>query len=197
MLRRRSSKEISKLLRGFAPLLPVLALIAVCTLGLYTLVAQSGAGQTAHIAPSKNGGAGPAQSLGAAPATESIGTAPTQTIGEAPTSPKTTPTAPKSNTPKPTPKPPTTTPAPSYPLSVSISANGCEVTAKGTPGMQVLIGAHNDRKGGESPFTIPASGTLVQQSGGILGMTSYGKILNASGSVVAAAEAMITVTQCW
>lgn len=77
--------------------------------------------------------------------------------------------------------------------SVSISSNGCQISAVGTPGDLFEYGAYGANKGGGSTsVTLPSSGTYTATSGGAVDMTSYGKIMNRKGRVVASAEKPIT-----
>lgn len=81
--------------------------------------------------------------------------------------------------------------------TISISDDGCTVTVNGKAGMSVKIGAYSDKKGGESDFVLPDSGSLIEKSGGIKGMTAYGKIYNSSGEKVAYASKTITAENCF
>lgn len=91
-----------------------------------------------------------------------------------------------------------TTPAstPTYLGSLTISADGCTVTATAPPGMSLLVQAYNDRKGGEASYTIPASGTLTKYAGGIKGMTVDAQLYTSSNSKDAHAVGMITQDMC-
>lgn len=91
----------------------------------------------------------------------------------------------------------TKTPPPPPEGSVSISEDGCLVTVTGKSGMAVTIGSFSDKKGGESSYTIPESGKLTEKSGGIKGMTAYGKIYNSAGEKIAYSSRTITAENCF
>lgn len=78
--------------------------------------------------------------------------------------------------------------------TVTISVNGCQITASGVPGATFEYGAYAPNKGVSETVVIPSSGTYTATSGGSVGMTSYGKIINDKGRAVASAERTISET---
>lgn len=129
-------------------------------------------------------------------------TQPTSTPAATTTAPKTTTTASStktSTTPASTPAvtpTPAPAPAPAPKATITISADGCMVTATGTPGMNLEVGAFTPRKGGAATFTLPASGIKTVSAGGVQGMTSYGQLTDSSGNVVAYGSSTITPSTC-
>jgi len=93
---------------------------------------------------------------------------------------------------KPAPQPETAL----VPAVVSISADGCYVTATTIPGMTFIAGAYQGNHGGDSTYTIPASGTMTVTSGGAQNYMAYGKILDASGAQIAYYAEVISASQC-
>lgn len=91
---------------------------------------------------------------------------------------------------------PTPPPIPVSELSVSFFGGGCAATIKAQPGARVVIGAFNDSKGGESHYFIPASGSLIQRTSGIWGMTSFVQILADDGSTEFYKTSTVTVEKC-
>ncbi len=87
-------------------------------------------------------------------------------------------------------------------LSVAISEDGCTVTATGVPGTSLVIKASNDRKGGESTYTFPADGQLIERSGGIAGMAVVAELYQAyvfgtEQTPLASATGVIVPPNCW
>ncbi len=85
---------------------------------------------------------------------------------------------------------------PSPPLgTISLSSDGCYVTATGLEGMSVEIGAFKPNKGGSATYTLLASGTLTKATGGFKDMTAYGQ-LTAPNGVYIYNSTTITADSC-
>ncbi len=103
------------------------------------------------------------------------------------------PTRPVTITPTPVPTPtPVAAPTP----AVTISADGCTITAVGVTGLQLQIDVHNTRKGGGATYTVPASNGLTVHSGGIQGMTVIATLTNPYGTLLGKATGTITAAAC-
>ncbi len=93
-------------------------------------------------------------------------------------------------------------PEPTTSSSVTISADGCTITATGTPGTNLVVKASNDRKGGESTYTFPSDGKLTELAGGIAGMTVVAEIyptyvFGTEQTPQASATGVISPAKCW
>lgn len=99
------------------------------------------------------------------------------------------------------PKAPVSTPANSKPQPVphtfvSISSDGCQVTASGAAGQIFEVDVYTPTKGGSMSYTLPASGKLIKASGGIKDMTVYAQISTASGTKITYSVGKITADSC-
>jgi type II secretory pathway pseudopilin PulG len=112
------------------------------------------------------------------------------------TPPSLTVNPPSTSSTKPSPTPSPTSPAPAPDGTVSISSDGCIVTAKGKPGLKLTAGAYKTNGGGSQDYTIPASGIITVATGGFKGMTGFGDLYNSSNTKIGSASAPITATQC-
>lgn len=129
-----------------------------------------------------------------------------KTASQAQTTPAPTPapvtnvpsTATKKTTATPTNPAPTPVPAPIVLTpSLTISSDGCSVTANGSQGFTLYVSAHNSSKGGESTYTLPASATLTVQTGNVQGMTVDAILKNASGANLIEKTGTITPSYCY
>jgi len=91
----------------------------------------------------------------------------------------------------------TLTTAPVVP-SVSISTDGCTVTASGAPGLNFEYGGHDGTgtSGASKTVILPPSGTFSASTGGVQGMTSFGLIYDNGDEVVAFEDAIIQAESC-
>ncbi len=104
-------------------------------------------------------------------------------------------------TPKPVVKPaptPVPTPAPALPHiepSVTISADGCTVSAKADAGLVFLVGSYLPKhKGGHAGYVMPANQTLTRVGGAVAGFTIFGEIVDPATLSILAYKTMVTST---
>ncbi len=115
------------------------------------------------------------------------------------TTPATTPTpayTPPTRAPQPSTR--THTPAPAGHATVTISSNGCRVTAVGTPGLTFIVGVYTptNSKGGRATYRIPADGSISAYDGGVRYEIAFGEVDDANGNQIARTNAAITAKSC-
>ncbi len=81
--------------------------------------------------------------------------------------------------------------------SLTISADGCIITANGSEGFNLATSVHNSAKGGDSSEYLPASATLTIMSGGIMGMTVDAVLKDTSGNTLIQKSGTISADHCW
>ncbi len=104
-------------------------------------------------------------------------------------------------TPRPAAKPapaPAPTPTPALPHiepSVTISADGCTVTAKADAGLVFLVGSYLPKhKGGHAGYVMPTNQTLTRVGGAVAGFTIFGEIVDPATLNILAYKTMVTST---
>lgn len=123
-------------------------------------------------------------------AASSASSAPTTTAKQpAKTATSTAQSKPKSVT-------PAKTEAPAPAGKITISDDGCYVTAEGEAGMTLEVGAVKDNKGGSMTYTMPNKGPVMKATGGFKGMTAYGTLSSADGAKIIFNSGPITADEC-